>query len=198
MVLAALLGVVDWTVAEAAYRPSLHVDGSVATDFRLVAVETWDRFLTAFSARKSCFGNVTLRATYSLNSRAVYDPVRATVTVRVPGTVAMLQGALVHEWAHHIEFQCTEHSGLRSAFLAAQGLPPETTWRPHDRPAEIPASMWAEIPSEQCAEAAIAYVLGSRQIPTHARFSQEAVAVLAEWASGKGWMISRGVEANDK
>lgn len=110
----------------------------------------------------------------------------------------MLQGALVHEWAHHVEFQCAEHSELRLAFLAAQGLPPETLWRPHDRPAEIPASMWAEIPSEQCAEAAIAYVLGSRQIPTHARISQEAVVVLGKWATGRDLMTPEGVQVNDR
>lgn len=197
VVLVTLLGVVLGTSAEAAYRPHLAVEASVAADLGLLAVQTWDRFVEAFWARKDCIGDVSLRASYSLRSRASYDPIHAVVTVRVPGTPAMLEGALVHEWAHHVEFQCAEHALLRQAFLAAQGLPPGTAWRPHDHPAEIPAGMWAEIPSEQCAEAAIAYVLGSREIPTHARFSQEAIAVVALWATGKDPKGLEGAQLDD-
>jgi hypothetical protein len=197
VLLATLLVVVVWTAVGGAYCPRLIVDDSVAADFRLVAVRTWDRFLAAFWARRDCFGDVTLRAARSLGSRAAYDPILATVTVRVPGTRAMLQGALVHEWAHHVEFQCAEHLSLRPAFLAAQDLPPGTPWRPHDRPAEIPASMWAEIPSEQYAEAAIMFVLGSRQIATHARFSQEALAVLGRWAAGENPSLPEGGQSHD-
>ena len=165
-------------------RPQLIMDASVGADFQDLAVETWDRFLTVFQARTDCFGDVHLRATRTLNSRATYDPDSGTVTVRVPGTPAMLQGALVHEWAHHIEFQCEAHKDLRPAFLAAQGLPPDTVWRPDNAPAEMPTSEWADIPSEQCAEATVALVLGDRPIPTKARITRKAIHVIAEWAAG--------------
>ena len=164
-------------------RPRLIMDDSVADDFRALAMETWDRFLTVFQARADCFGDVRLRAMRTLDSRAAYNPDSGTVTVRVPGTPAMLKSALVHEWAHHIEFQCEAHKGLRPAFLAAQGLPPDTVWRPDVAPANIPASIWADSPSEQYAEATIVLVLGRRQIPTKVRVKEEAVRAIAEWAA---------------
>lgn len=163
--------------------PRLIADDTVADDLRVLAGETWRQFLTAFQARTDCFGDVRLHAANDLNARAAYDPDTATVTVRVPATPVMLQSVLVHEWAHHIEFQCDAQKELRAAFLAAQGLPPNTLWRPDDDPAHTPESAWATIPSEQYAEAAIEFVLGRRQIPTTARVSEEAVQVLAAWAT---------------
>jgi hypothetical protein len=173
-------------VANVDTRPSprLIVDATVASDLETLALETWDRFLAVFWVRSDCFGDVHLRAAYDLDSRAGYDPDAARVTVRVPGTVAMLQSGLIHEWAHHIEFQCEEHRDLRPAFLAAQGLPPDTPWRPDDSSANLPAGDWADIPSEQCAEATIELMLGSRPIPTNIRVTPEAVRVLEAWARG--------------
>jgi len=168
------------------HRPTLICDDSVESDFRALALETWDRFLTVFQARADCFGDVHLRASRTLDSRAAYDPNNATVTVRVPGTRAMLQSALIHEWAHHIEFQCEAQKELRPAFLAAQGLPPDTPWRPDDLPVQMPTSTWADIPSEQYAEATIVLVLGERPIPTTAYVSEEGVQVIARWAAGGG------------
>jgi hypothetical protein len=165
--------------------PRLLVGESVASDFEALAQETWDQFLAVFQARSACFGDVTLRATKTLDSRAGYDPETAAVTVRVPATAAMLQGALVHEWAHHVEFQCAEHEDLRPAFLAAQGLPPDTAWRPDSPPADIPASMWPAIPSEQYAEATIVLVLGRRPIATGVRVKPEAVRVIGDWGGAR-------------
>lgn len=163
--------------------PRLIADDTVADDLRVLAEETWGQFLTTFQARTDCFGDVRLHAAYDLNARAAYDPNTATVTVRVPATPAMLRSALVHEWAHHIEFHCVAQQELRATFLAAQGLPADTQWRPDDVPARTPESIWATIPSEQYAEAAIELVLGRRQIPTTARVSEEAVQVLTAWAT---------------
>jgi hypothetical protein len=163
--------------------PRLIIDPSVAADLRAVAVETWVKFLTVFAYRSNCFGDVRLAAARDLTSRAAYDPATATVTVRVPATAAMLQGALVHEWAHHLEFQCEAHQQFRPAFLLAQGLPPDTLWRPDSNPASMSESAWANIPSEQYAEAAIELVLGRRQIPTGVHLKPEAVQALAEWAA---------------
>lgn len=164
--------------------PRLVVGESVGADFAALALETWDQFLTVFRARWDCFGDVHLEAAYSLDSRAGYDPDTATATVRVPGTAAMLQSGLVHEWAHHVEFQCPAHQELRAAFLVAQGLPPDTPWRPANMPAHVPSGVWADIPSEQYAEAVVELVLGGRPIPTSARVSPEAVGVVKEWEEG--------------
>jgi hypothetical protein len=160
----------------------LIIDPSVGSDLEALALETWDQFLAVFSTRTDCFGDVRLRAAYDLEGRAGYNPDTATVTVQVPGTVAMLQSGLIHEWAHHVEYQCEAHRDLRPAFLAAQGLPPDTPWRLDDGSASLAASDWARIPSEQYAEATIELVLGSRPIPTNVRVTNEAVRVLGAWA----------------
>jgi hypothetical protein len=168
----------------AAHRPELIFDDSVGADFQALALQTWDHFLVVFQARSNCFGDVRLHAAYTLDSRAGYDPNTATVTVQVPGTPAKLQSALVHEWAHHVEFQCREHQALRAAFLAAQGLPPDTPWRPDGALGNRSTSEWAAEPSEQYAEATVELVLGRRPLPAPAQVSREAIRVVGEWAAG--------------
>jgi hypothetical protein len=74
--------------------------------------------------------------------------------------------ALVHEWAHHVEFQCPTHEKCARPSSLRKNFRPRTEWRPDGVPANTPESVWAEIPSEQYAEAAIEVVLGSRQVPT--------------------------------
>lgn len=180
----AIAGGLPGTLPRPADRPELIVHESVAVDFQALALQTWDRFLTVFWARRNCFGDVYLRAAPALGSRAAYDPDSATVIVRVPATAAMLQGALIHEWAHHLEFQCSEHEDLRAAFLLAQGLPGDTAWRTAGA-RQMVATAWADVPSEQYAEAVIALVLGGRPIPTRARVTGEAVQVVEKWAAGK-------------
>ena len=175
-------GVVSCSVPDDA--PALLVGESVASDFRLLAEETWTDFLAAFRARVDCFGPVTLQATRTLDSRAAYDPDNATVTVRVPGTPAMLRGALIHEFAHHVEFQCPEHEDLRPAFLAALGLPAGTEWRPDNGSAAAPARMRGDIPSEQYAEATVILVLGRRPVSTGVQVNDEAVRTVEVWAAG--------------
>jgi hypothetical protein len=161
------------------------VGESVGADFEALALETWKLFLDRFWARRNCFGDVRLEAAYGLESRADYDPHTATATVRVPGTVAMLQSGLVHEWAHHVEFQCRAHETLRTAFLIAQGLPPDTPWRPADTTTDVSAAEWAGIPSEQYAEAVVELVLGGRPISTGAHIRPEAIRIVGDWAAGK-------------
>jgi hypothetical protein len=174
----------SWLGLAAERYPQLIIEDSVASDLAALAGDTWTQFLDVLEGRTGCFGDVRLRASRNLGDRAAYNPDTATVTVRVPGSRALLQSALIHEWAHHVEFQCQEHEELRAAFMAAQGLPPDVPWRPDLAPADIPASEWAEIPSEQYAEAMIVLVLGRRQTPTLASVKAEAVRVLAEWAEG--------------
>lgn len=173
-----------WLGLAADRHPQLVIEDSVASDLAALAGDTWAQLLDVLESRTGCFGDVRLRASHTLGDRAAYNPDTATVTVRVPGSRALLQSALVHEWAHHVEYQCHEHAKLRAAFVHAQGLPPDIPWRPDLAQADIPASEWAEIPSEQYAEAMIVLVLGRRQIPTVAPVKEEAVRVLAEWAAG--------------
>lgn len=186
LVLAVTLGASVVSCAVRNLEPALVVGESVASDFRLLAEETWASFLLAFRARAECFGPVTLQAERSLDSRAVYDPGTATVTVRVPATPAVLRGALVHEFAHHVEFQCQEHEeALRPAFLAALGLPADTEWRPGSGSAAAPASMRGNVPSEQYAEATVILVLGRRPVTTGVRVSDEAIRAVQVWAAGE-------------
>lgn len=166
-----------WTSA-----PCLIIGPSVDEGFAALAAKTWDRFLTAFSPLAPCIGDVHLRASYRLPARAGYDPASATVTVRVPGSAAKLRAALIHEWAHHIEFQCPQQRLMRPAFLAAEGFAPDTPWRPHD--AQVLADTWANIPSEHFAEAAIELVLGHNPTPTQIHVTQEGLKALAAWLSG--------------
>jgi hypothetical protein len=167
-----------------AHHPELIFDDSVAADFQALALQTWDRFLVVFRARSNCFGDVRLRAAYTLDSRAGYDPNTATVTVQVPGTPARLQSALVHEWAHHIEFQCREQQALRAAFLVAQGLPSDTPWRPGGAPTSQSSGQWGAVPSEQYAEATVELLLGRRPLAAPAPVSREAIRVVGDWAGG--------------
>ena len=155
--------------------PKLLTHKSVAPDLKALAVETWSQFLATFPAHTNCIGDVTLRASKTITDRAMYDPVTATVTVKVPATPALLQGALIHEWAHHVEYQCPAQEAMRAAFLIAQGFPADTGWRT--------GPSWAMTPAEQYAEAAILLVLSERAIPTNITVSTEAVHVLAEWAT---------------
>ncbi len=163
--------------------PDLIVDRSVDAGLSSLAQDTWRLFVATFRGRKGCIGAVRLRASTSLGSRGAYDPATATVTVRVPASAAMLQSALVHEWAHHVEYRCAAHQELRPAFLAAQGLPVDTPWRPDAPHANASAGPWAEVPSEQYAEAAVVAVLATRSMPTRARLSPQAVAAVARWAA---------------
>ena len=165
-------------------QPQLILDASVASDLAVVAEDTWVQFMDVLEARSSCFGDVRLRTSRTLEDRAAYSPGTHTVTVRVPATKALLQGALVHEWAHHVEFQCHEHEELRDAFRQAQGLSLDIPWRWNGDEAEVAAGVWAEMPSEQYAEAMVVLVLGRRRIATAAPVKGEAVRVVAEWAAG--------------
>ncbi|MEM7539637.1 MAG: hypothetical protein AAF639_46205 [Chloroflexota bacterium] len=172
------LSIIRWQQANKQTEPpQLHFDATVATDLRTLANETWTQFLTTFAARTDCFGDVHLQVDRHLPARARYEPATATVTIKAPGTPAHLQGALVHEWAHHVEFQCNEHRTLRPLFLASLGLPPETEWRSGHE--------WVDTPSEHYAEAAIVLVLGERSLQTKIRVMPKSVAVLRRWAEGE-------------
>jgi hypothetical protein len=162
--------------------PRLIIDASVDEDFAAVIQETWGQFLLVFAARSDCFGDVRVKADYDLVDRAKYDPQTATISVRVPERAAILKGALVHEWAHHVEFQCEAQTEMRAAFIEAQGMPANTPWRLGDGTTNIFSSDWANIPSEQYAETTIVVVLGERPVSTKAPITAEGMEVIRAWA----------------
>jgi hypothetical protein len=162
--------------------PRLIIDASVDQDFAAVIQETWVQFLLVFAARSDCFGDVRVKADYDLADRARYDPQTATISVRVPERAAILKGALVHEWAHHVEFQCEAQTEMRAAFIEAQGMPANTPWRLEDGTTNILSSDWANIPSEQYAETTIVVVLGERPVSTKAPITAEGMEVIRAWA----------------
>ncbi len=174
-----------WVLASyARHRPTpqVIVDASVDQDFTAVIQDTWAQFMRVFAARRDCFGDVRVKADYNLSDRAIYDPRTATVSVRVPELASILQGALVHEWAHHVESQCQAQAEMRTAFIEAQGLSAGTPWRLEDGSTNILSSDWAHLPSEQYAETAIALVLGERPVSTNAPITAEGIEVVKAWA----------------
>jgi hypothetical protein len=166
--------------------PQVIIDDSVDEDFAAVIQGTWGQFLLVFAPRRDCFGDVLVKADYDLVDRAMYDPETATVSVRVPERASILKGALVHEWAHHVEFQCEAHTEMRAAFIEAQGMPANTPWRLKDGTTNILSSDWADIPSEQYAETSIVLVLGERPVSTKAPITAEGIEVIRTWAQKEG------------
>jgi hypothetical protein len=165
--------------------PRLIIDASVDQDFAAVIQKTWAQFLLVFAARSDCFGDVRVKADYDLSDRAMYDPRTATVSVRVPERASILKGALVHEFAHHVEFQCEAQAEMRAAFIEAQGIPADTPWRLEEGTTNILSSNWANIPSEQYAETTIVVVLGERPVSTKAPITAEGMEVIRAWAQKK-------------
>ncbi|MFN8492916.1 MAG: hypothetical protein U0350_35260 [Caldilineaceae bacterium] len=162
--------------------PRVMIDASVAPDFAELIRDTWWRFLGFFAERSDCFGDVRIVAVHTLADRADYDPASATVSVLVPERGSLLRAALVHEWAHHLEFQCPAQMELRPAFLAAQGNPPNTPWRAEHGSVNLPAYRWAAIPSEQYAETVAAAVLDNRALRTPVNITDNGIRVITAWA----------------
>ena len=164
--------------------PQLIIDESVNDDFETVAQETWFKFNNNFEAFHTCIGKVTLKAGVDLDDRAFYNPETREVTIRVPATRAILESALIHEWAHHLEYSCDAHKALRGPFLDVSGYPSDTPWRQVNLQSDLPASEWAQIPSEQYAETVVAMVLGHRSAPTNALVTKAGIELVEKWADG--------------
>lgn len=157
-------------------RPEIHFAADVPDDLRALASSTWGRFLRALPARSGCPADVTLRGAWRFGTRAAYDPGRHVVTVRIPGTAPNLRATMVHEFAHHLEFTCSAQRILRPRFLSAQGFPPTTAWRG--------GHAWAQIPSEQFAEAMVQVVLGPQPVGLVV-ITPDALQAIRDWGRGK-------------
>ncbi|MDJ0665185.1 MAG: hypothetical protein QNJ75_11530 [Acidimicrobiia bacterium] len=175
--LAALgLAIVIALSACSAGAPELRHDDSVPDDLRALADETWEDFLAAFSGRHDCISSPTLHAAWELETRAEYQPATAVLSVRVPGTPATLRSQLLHEFAHHLEFTCSDHEELRAAFLLAQGFPAEAEW--------LVGDSWETTPSEHYAEAVVELVEGRRTHQGGIYITDDAIDVVRVWGKG--------------
>lgn len=155
-------------------RPTINFAVGVPEDVRRLAATTWGRFLDAFPARVACVPDVTLATAWTFRSAGRYQPARRLVTLRIPGTAPNLSATIVHEFAHHLDYSCPDRP-LRTAFLAAQGLPTDARWR--DGPS------WGAIPAEQFAQAAIQVVLGPQPSPLVV-IRPQALAAIRRWGRG--------------
>jgi hypothetical protein len=153
--------------------PGLSYPTGAPNDLRALAERSWTRFLDAFPAREACIPDLQVVGVRSLGDRAEYRPETAMVLVRIPATAAQLETALVHEFAHHLEFHCPAQRAIRGDFLRAQETAPTRSW--------FGGRTWDTIPSEQFAEATVEVVLGYRTIHRTLFISPRAVRLIAEW-----------------
>jgi hypothetical protein len=153
--------------------PRLGYPGGAPGDLRALAERSWTRLLHAFPTRRACIPDLQLVGVPGLGDRAEYRPETATVLVRIPATAAQLETALVHEFAHHLEFHCPAQRALRADFLRAQGMAPARSW--------FAGKTWETTPSEQFAEATVEVVLGYRTIHRTLFISGEARRLIASW-----------------
>jgi hypothetical protein len=172
---AAVGGAAAWWSGSRA--PSLTLAANTPSDLGVLARRTWDRFLDAFPARRDCLAPVAVAGARQLDDLATYDPAQRLVTIRIPGTAPNLAATLVHEFAHHLEFTCPAHRGLRPLFLAAQGRRLDAPW--FDGPS------WARTPSEQFAHATSEVVLGRSSPPVATAISDRAVRAIRAWATSQ-------------
>lgn len=173
LALAVLLTMAVGSDASVDRVPRLDLHDDVPHDLRALAEGTWARFLDAFPARTACIPDVALVASWELADRAEYRPEPPTVLVRIPATAGQLETALVHEFAHHLEFQCAAHGAIRTAFLGTQGIPDHHPW--------FAGGSWEATPSEQFAEATVEVVLGRRSLHRLLSISEEATALIEAW-----------------
>lgn len=159
------------------HRPSLQIADGVPADVTELAQATWERFLDAVPARHDCLPDVTLATSRELPTRGWYHPPSATAELRIPHTATRLEQTLVHEFAHHLEFQCPEHAELRPAFLAAQGLPADLNW--------LAGKSWFHTPSELWAEAVTELVLGEGNARPGTLIRPATAEAVRAWAEGE-------------
>ena len=107
---------------------------------------------------------------------ARYEPDRALVLIRAPGTAVNLESSLLHEYAHHVERRCPTDTAFRRRYVAAAELPAGTAWSGGGR--------WDRIPSERFAEAAVIRVLGQQPPHVLIHVHPAEVALVDAWAGG--------------
>lgn len=145
-------------------------------DLREVASDAWQRFTDAVPTCADRLAGLTIGVAWELPDRARYEPERALVLIRAPGTAPNLEATLLHEFAHHAERRCGLNPALRRRFTAEAGLPDGTPWRS--------GASWDRIPSERFAEAVTTYVLGHPPPHVLVHLRPGELREVATWAHG--------------
>jgi hypothetical protein len=163
-------------IGAATARTGLRFTDGTPDDLRAVASGAWQRFVDGVPACADRLGGITVGVAWELPDRARYEPEKALVLVRAPGTAGNLEATLLHEFAHHAERRCGPSPALRRRFTAAAGLPVETPWRG--------SAPWDRIPSERFAEATMTYVLGHPPPHVLVHLRPGELRAVAAWAHG--------------
>lgn len=129
--------------------------------------------VAAFPSHIGCLRDVTVAHNWDLGTEAGFYQANY-IEIEVPNTRERIRKTYVHEFGHHLDFNCLDRE-TREAFTKAMGHPAGTDWHSRDRP-------WEQRPAEQFAEAVVAVVGGSRLHPD-STLHPEAVRVVATWAT---------------
>lgn len=156
--------------------PTATMSPDTPDDLAILASSVFEEFVGAFPAKASCIGEVEIGGVWELPDRARYHPAYRRIEVRIPATAPHLTASLVHELGHHLEHACPDQVDVRSSFLAALDLDPDTDWRD--------ASSYETTPSELWAEAVVRHVTGETDTRRPLPVTQDAVRVVGEWAEG--------------
>lgn len=157
-------------------RGDLRFTDGTPDDLRAVASDAWERFTRAVPECADRLGVVTIGVAWELPDRARYEPGRALVLIRAPGTAANLEATLLHEFTHHAEHRCPLSAEVRGGFTAAAGLPAGTPWRT--------GPSWDRTPSERFAEAMVVHILGRPPPHVLIHLRPEELSAVAAWARG--------------
>jgi len=168
-------GVAVAGLAFALPRTGLRFTSGTPDGLRAVAADAWEQFTRATPGCDGRLGTVTVGVAWELPDRARYEPGRALVLIRAPGTAANLEATLLHEFAHHAEHRCGLSEPFRQRFTLAAGLPAATPWRGGED--------WDRIPSERFAEAVVAHVRGERPPHVLIHVDPEELETVADWAA---------------
>ncbi len=155
-------------------NPRIAFADGTPQDLQRLATSAWGDFIASFRRHQDCIDPVTVIPALRLGDRATYSQTDALVTVRVPGTAPNLRAALIHEFAHHLDYTCPRVRHFRRRFLAAQGLATTRPWGT--------GASWEQIPAEQFADAAVEIVLGRTSwLRLHAR--EAALQKMRAWGA---------------
>jgi hypothetical protein len=155
-------------------NPRIAFADGTPEDLQRLATSAWGDFIASFRRHQDCIDPVTVVPVLRLGDRATYSQRDALVTVRVPGTAPNLRAALIHEFAHHLDYTCPRVRHFRRRFLAAQGLATTRPWGT--------GASWEQIPAEQFADAAVEIVVGRTSwLRLHAR--EAALQEMRAWGA---------------
>lgn len=152
--------------------PTISYRDGTPGDVMALGDSTFSDFLQAFPAQQHCVADVEVAHNWDLGPEA--GRYRANfIEIEVPNTTAAIRGTYLHEFGHHLDFNCAD-AELRAAFMGALGLDPGTDWHSDNRP-------WAQRPAERFAEAVVVIVGGSSVHP-EISLTPESIRIVSSWA----------------